>query len=57
MTVYLQDVIERMQDTMAVITGTTGSILKMDSTKKVRHQSVQLHSRPVTTNFTVHVYL
>ena len=35
MTVYLKDVVSRLPDTLAVITSTTGKILKMDSTKKV----------------------
>jgi hypothetical protein len=35
MTVYLKDVIARREDTLAVITATTGEVLKLDSTKKV----------------------
>ena len=35
MVVYMQDVNERQQETLAKITSVTGRILKMDSTKKV----------------------
>ena len=35
MSVYLRDVMARRLDTLAVITSVTGTILKMDSTKKV----------------------
>lgn len=40
LTVYSKDILHRLDDIKAAITSTYGSILKMDSTKKVRAVSI-----------------